>query len=140
MGNIYPVHARASGYFFGCNQMKKSLPLFLPVVLFLALVSGFVLSGCQDEYPVNFRYEGGNYIAPTYDVFEGVLNGQSVHFRYGATQYRCGTLANPNDGLVYYFDNNQAAMNQDQTQATCINFTYPLTSTSQTYLPIVSNG
>lgn len=145
MVNTYPVHARASGYFFGRIQMKKSSPLFLPAVLFLALVGSFVVSGCDGEYPVNLRYEGGNYIAPTYDVFDGVLNGAPVHFRFGAGQYRCGTPSTPDDALVYYFDvltdgSYQRTLNTDLSQASCTNFVYPLISTSQSYLPVVSNG
>lgn len=145
MGNIYPVHASASGYFFGRIQMKKLSPLFLPVVLFLVLVGSFVVSGCEGEYPVNLRYEGGNYIAPSYDVFDGVLNGAAVHFRSGAGQYRCGTPSTPDDALVYYFDafpdgSYQQTLNADLSQASCTNFIYPLISTSQSHLPVVSNG
>ena len=112
----------------------KCSPLFFPSIGFLIIVAILIIGGCQSEYPVDIRYDGGSYTAKTYDVFDGVLNGQAVNFIYGPGQFKCVT------GLVLYYDNDQAAMNQDQTQATCTGIVYQRVETAETNISLVSNG
>ena len=100
------------------------------LLLFLAIFA----TGCEFEFPVNLKYDGGAYTIRDYSVFDGVLNGNAVAFINGPGQFKC------TGNFVHYYDNDQKAMNSDGTQATCIPIVYTRIGAEETNIPLVNNG
>lgn len=104
--------------------------------LLLTILLLFALTACQQDFNVDARVNDAVYRTDSYEVFEGIVNGEPVEFRTGAGFYYC----NPTDQYVYETDTNAAVLNVDSTQAGCIDFTYGRTefSQQQPVLPLYS--